>query len=83
MRKGNIMIAAIISNKAVNVNPKILNGSNKSQKMGKIKIANKANGQLITNKIHQRIKAISVRMRFRVGLSALTQNYCQLIILTN
>jgi len=55
-------MAPIASNTATSVNPKILNGKKISHISGKRKMASMASGQLITNKINQRISAMSVRM---------------------
>jgi hypothetical protein len=60
--KGNIRIAPMSLNSASSVNPTILKGRRISQIKGNKKISTSAKGQQITNKMHQRIRAMSVLM---------------------
>jgi hypothetical protein len=50
------------------VSPTILNGSRRSQRMGRMKIRARARGQHITRRIHQRRTAISdLMLKFNVN----------------
>jgi hypothetical protein len=61
-RKGNSNIDPISLNTRLRVNPTIVKGNSKSQISGNSTSITRANGQLNTNRIHQRIMAMNVFM---------------------
>ena len=61
-RKGKRKISLINLNRPSTANPNKRKGSKMSQTNGKRKIISNASGQEITNSMHQRIKAINVRI---------------------
>jgi hypothetical protein len=70
MRNGNSSIAPTSLNTRPMVSPTILNGSRMSQINGNRNNIINARGQHITNKIHQRIIARSVRISILFETSA-------------